>query len=206
MQNVASGIGGLPARIGSPPSPCRRDAPAAPERGKGPTIMIRQALLGLAGLLAATATPAIAGDNGPGEPSGPVILTVSGNIASGDDVARFDRAMLEALGTMTLRTSTAWTEGVREFEGVLVRDVLSTVGASGDEVVAIALNDYFTSIPTAEFQEYPVLLALRMDGDYLHIRDKGPIWIVYPRDHYPELQNPMTDKNWVWQLSRLHVE
>jgi hypothetical protein len=170
--------------------------------------MIRHALFGFATVMLAIAQPAIANDDHLGEPAGPVILSVTGNIAASnaDDVARFDRAMLEALGTVTLRTSTAWTEGVHEFEGVLVRDVLRLIGASGEEVRATALNDYFIGIPAEEFEEYPVLLALRMDGRDLHVRDKGPIWIVYPRDQYPELRNPMTDKKWVWQLNRLHIE
>lgn len=178
--------------------------------------MIRRALLGFAVLLAAAAQgvaapSAAAGDYNLDEPSGPVILSITGSIAANnaetaDKVAHFDRAMLEALGMVTLRTSTAWTEGVQEFEGVLVRDVLGLIGASGDEVLAMALNDYVIGIPAHEFEEYPVVLALRMDGRDLHIRDKGPIWIVYPRDQYPELQNPMTDKKWVWQLNRLHVE
>jgi hypothetical protein len=50
-----------------------------------------------------------------------------------------------------------------------------------------------------------VLLAFKMDGRDLELRDKGPIWIVYPRDQYEELNNSMVDKNWVWQLSELEI-
>jgi hypothetical protein len=45
-----------------------------------------------------------------------------------------------------------------------------------------------------------------MNGEYLEIRDKGPIWIVYPRDQFSELRNSMVDKKWVWQLSELEVK
>jgi hypothetical protein len=45
-----------------------------------------------------------------------------------------------------------------------------------------------------------------MDGQYLKIMDKGPIWIVYPRDQYRELQDSLTDKRWVWQLRDLLVQ
>lgn len=141
------------------------------------------------------------------EPTGPVILTVSGNIegvGSGPTV-RLDRAMLESLGVTKLKTSTAWTSGESEFEGVLARDLLEAVGAEGTLVVATALNDYAASIPLRELYDYPVLLALKMDGEYLQIRDKGPIWIVYPRDQYSELRNSMVDKNWVWQLRELEI-
>jgi hypothetical protein len=105
-----------------------------------------------------------------------------------------------------LATSTAWTEGRTEFEGVLARDLLDTVGAEGSGVLATALNDYSVPIPLDELRRYPVLLALKMNGQYLKIMDKGPIWIVYPRDQNKELQDSLTDKKWVWQLRELHVE
>jgi hypothetical protein len=113
--------------------------------------------------------------------------------------------MLESLGVTKLKTSTAWTAGESEFEGVLVRDLLEAVGAEGTLVVATAVNDYVVSIPLRELYDYPVLLAFKMDGSYLELRDKGPIWIVYPRDQYKELRNSLIDKNWVWQLSALEV-
>jgi hypothetical protein len=141
------------------------------------------------------------------EPVGPVILTVSGNIegAGAEQVVRLDRVMLEEIGTTKLKTSTAWTTGEAEFEGVLVRDLLDALGAEGTLVVATALNDYVVSIPLRELYDYPVLLALKMNGEYLELRDKGPIWIVYPRDQFSELRNSMVDKKWVWQLSELEV-
>lgn len=142
------------------------------------------------------------------QPSGPVLLKVTGRIRNGnaDGAARFDRTMLEALGVRQLATSTAWTEGRTEFEGVLASDLLDAVGAEGSGVLATALNDYSVSIPLDELRRYPVLLALKMNGKYLKIMDKGPIWIVYPRDQNRELQDSLTDKKWVWQLRELHVE
>ena len=109
------------------------------------------------------------------------------------------------LGVRRLATSTAWTEGRTEFEGVLARDLLDAVGAEGSGVLATALNDYSVAIPLDELRRYPVLLALKMNGQYLKIMDKGPVWIVYPRDQYRELQDSLTDKRWVWQLRELHV-
>ena len=123
-------------------------------------------------------------------PSGPIVLEVTGRVRHHNSAgeAQFDRQMLEALGMAKLRTSTAWTEGVAEFEGVLAKDLLDAVGAEGDTVTATALNDYTITIPVEELRRYPVMLALKMDGQYLKIKDKGPIWVVYPRDQNKELQ------------------
>jgi hypothetical protein len=140
-------------------------------------------------------------------PAGPVILTISGSIdeAAAAGEARFDGAMLESLGVTTLRTSTAWTDGVKTFEGVPLRKVLARVGARGSRLHAEALNDYRVAIPFSDLRYNP-LLAMRMNGQPLTLRARGPLWIVFPRDTYPALRNSKQDSHWVWQLSRLRVE
>jgi hypothetical protein len=170
--------------------------------------MRRRAFVTLAAVLPLWAAGAARAASLP-QPAGPVILRVSGRIREANaegGVARFDRPMLEALGVQKLTTSSAWTTGPTEFEGVLASAVLDAVGAEGTAVHATALNDYAVTIPIDELRRYPVLLALKMNGQYLKIMDKGPIWIVYPRDQYRELQDSLTDKKWVWQLHELQVE
>ncbi len=140
-------------------------------------------------------------------PTGEIILTVSGNIehTNGEGVAEFDRAMLEGLGLREVTTSTAWTEGRSTFEGVSAEAVMDFVGARGDEARAVALNDYHVEIPLSDFHDYPVILALKMDGRYMRVRNKGPIWIVYPVDQYSELDRPDIQHRWIWQLRHLEV-
>ncbi|MEE9251045.1 MAG: oxidoreductase [Alphaproteobacteria bacterium] len=142
------------------------------------------------------------------QPSGKVILTVSGNIrnTNGDGVAEFDRAMLEALGMTELQTSTDWTTGRPVFEGVPANALLEAVGAGGTTARAIALNDYVVDIPLADFRDYPVVLALKVDGKYMRVRDKGPIWVVYPHEQYEELKAETFQVRWIWQLRRLEIQ
>lgn len=163
-------------------------------------------LMVLIGMVAA-ALPSSAAGPLP-QPSGAPLLTVDGAIdaTNRDGKAVFDRAMLERLGLHTLRTSTTWTDGINTFEGVLARDVMAAVGARGATVIATALNDYRIDIPVSDFSTYDVLFALRMDGKDLTARDKGPLWIVYPRDDHEELQDGRMEHRWVWQLNALRVE
>lgn len=140
-------------------------------------------------------------------PDGQVLLTVSGNIAHVNygDSAQLDREMLKQLPTHVLRTSTSVTEGTQVFTGVLMRDLLERLGAAGNVVIATALNDYTSEIPVSDFYTYEVLAALAMNGKPLTPRDKGPLWIVYPRDDHEELQDIRYDYRWVWQLKHLEV-
>ncbi len=149
-----------------------------------------------------------AGDQSLAPPVGEVLLTVSGSIRNGNapGVAAFDESALQMLPRHAIETTTAVTDGVRRFDGFLMRDLLDMVGAEGRTVTASALNDYVIDIPMEDFQRFDVLVATHMDGDRLLPRDKGPFWIVYPRDAHDELQDIRYDYRWVWQLIRLEVQ
>ena len=141
-------------------------------------------------------------------PEDTTVLEVHGNITASNigEAAHFDMEMLRSLPPVELHTSTAVTDGVRHFEGFLMRDLLALVGAAGDLVNASALNDYTIEIPIDEFERFDVIVAYAMDGKALLPSNKGPLWIVYPRDQHGELQDIRYDYRWVWQLNRLEVE
>jgi len=139
------------------------------------------------------------------EPTDRVILTISGAIAESNGAAgaQFDRAMFEALPQTTIRTLTPWTEGEAEFRGVRLAELLATVGASGERVVARALNDYQEEIPLSDLSKHEIVVAIRMNGDYMRVRDKGPLWIVYDLDTADSTVAEAA--RMVWQLSHLDV-
>jgi hypothetical protein len=141
-------------------------------------------------------------------PTGAVVLTVTGAIdcTNADGSALFDLALLDALGRGRLRTWTPWTEGERLFEGVLGRRLMAAVCARGERALARARNDYLTEIPLEDFTRWPVLLATHMDGARLRLRDKGPIWVVYPWSDHPELNDRLTRQKSIWQLASLVIE
>lgn len=141
-------------------------------------------------------------------PEGPVILLVSGNIGvtNTEEGAAFDRQMLHELGLTEIKTTTPWTDGVPVFKGVLARTLFERVAAQGTTVMASALNDYTVEIPMGDFEDYDVLLATEMNGEEMPVSTKGPIWIVYPRDDEPLLQDRRLHDRWVWQLKALRVQ
>jgi hypothetical protein len=141
-------------------------------------------------------------------PSEKTILTISGKIdaTNKDDTAQFDRAMLEALGTVSMETTTPWHQGRQRFEGVSLAKLMNYVGAKGEYVVAIALNDYVTEIPLRDFVEHGPILAMKRNGEYMPVRDKGPLFIMYPLDSKPELQRQLYYGRCAWQVAKLVVK
>lgn len=141
------------------------------------------------------------------QPTGPVLLTVTGKIGqtNRNGAALFDEEMLSGFPLERIVTTTPWTNGIKHFEGVLLSDLLREVDAAGQVLLATAINSYRIEIPASDAGEFGILLALRMDGERLSRRDRGPVWIVYPRDTIPRIQDERYDSRWVWQLDRLEV-
>jgi hypothetical protein len=141
-------------------------------------------------------------------PTGKPILTVTGKIAVTNDngKALFDRQMIEALGETSFSTTTPWYDGPHKFEGVPLAKLLDIVGGVGDRLVVTALNDYVTEIPAADAREFGVILALKRDGQYMPVSDKGPIFIIYPFDSNTTLKAQVYYKRSAWQVSRIEVK
>lgn len=140
-------------------------------------------------------------------PTDKIILTISGKISvtNSGDTAQFDRPALEAMGLTSFETTTPWYTGPQKFEGVSLDRLMKLIGAQGDHVQAIALNDYTTEIPISDFGKYNVILALKRNNEYMPVRDKGPLFIVYPYDSNPELRSQKFYSRSAWQLSKLIV-
>ncbi|HCN98169.1 MAG TPA: oxidoreductase [Leclercia sp.] len=142
------------------------------------------------------------------KPVGKVLLTLSGNIENTNEEGKavFDIASLEKLGMVSFQTTSPWYNGRPTFTGVPLQKLMDYVGAKGSIVKVTALNDYTTVIPLNDFKKYNVILALKINGEYMRIRDKGPLFVVYPYDSLPELNNQIFYSRSAWQVSKMMIE
>jgi hypothetical protein len=140
-------------------------------------------------------------------PVGKVILSVTGKIAvsNAGDRADFDLAMIQALPQHRIETSTPWYHGVTRFAGPLIADLLAAVGSRGTVLATVALNDYKVDIPVADLVTHGAILAWAHDDKPMTVRDKGPLFIVYPYDAEPVLQSERFFNRSPWQLRLIEV-
>jgi hypothetical protein len=162
----------------------------------------RQCLLGATALLLADTSHAL------DAPKGKVILSITGSIQlkNAGDRADFDMAMLAALPQHSFTTSNPWYKESKKFTGPLLRDVLAAAGAQGSTLKAVALNDFKIDIPVADTRQYPMVLARLMDDKPMLVREKGPLFIVYPFDTHTELHSARYYSRSAWQLRTLEVQ
>lgn len=140
-------------------------------------------------------------------PKGPVVLTVSGKISNSNGPAgvSLDAAMLAALPSRVTITDTPWYSSKTRFEGPLGAALLDLVGATGTMLRVTALNDYVVEIPVADLRRWPVILATKINDKPISVREKGPIFVIYPFDLEPALYNELYFGRSAWQLKTIEV-
>lgn len=171
------------------------------------SISRRSVALALTAVVCGMATVAHAQASLPA-PKDRVVLTLGGQIGvrNHGSHAAFDMAMLEALPQHTFTTRTPWDDQPVTFRGPRLRDVLAAVRAEGRQLRATALNDYRVVIPFEDAQRHDVIIATRKNGVPMAVRDKGPLFIVYPFDRDPALKDLRYYERSIWQLKAIDVE
>jgi hypothetical protein len=142
-------------------------------------------------------------------PSGAVVLTVGGDIGKSNSgsTVRLDVATVERMGLVKYSVHDPWLDADHEFSGVLLSDMLDTIGAApgSTRMHFVAIDDYEVEILIADVRKWPILLATRMDGQPMSIADKGPLRVVFPYDQFPEIDRLAYKDLWIWSLESLDV-
>ena len=141
-------------------------------------------------------------------PQGKVVLTITGKLGAPNAGANadFDISQLAKLPQHSFTTKTPWYTEPKTFSGPLLRDVLAAAGASGTALRAVALNDYKIDIPFEDARRHDVIIAMLLDGKPMPVREKGPLFIIYPFDSKSELRSERYYSRSAWHLRTLEVK
>ncbi|GGK35326.1 hypothetical protein [Salinarimonas ramus] len=111
-----------------------------------------------------------------------------------------DLDVLEGLDGRTIETSTPWTEGVTRFDGPRLSAIAALEPGALVEARLTALNDYAISIPAEDIVAHEPILASRLAGERMRVRDRGPLWLVHDLDSDPALQTQRYHAQMIWQV------
>ena len=133
-----------------------------------------------------------------------ILLTVTN--FSQDVVVELTEEDLLAMEQFSVFTENGFVDGLVEFTGPLARDVVALLdGVEVETLTLTAVNDYSVDIPMSDMLDYDVIFALTQNGERLSIRDKGPIWVIYPMTDHVELQDRIYNDRLIWQLVKVNA-
>ena len=112
---------------------------------------------------------------------------------------------LDDMEQIEFETGSIWTDGKHRYSGISLYNLLEHFGAKGTVLRMIALNDYSIEMPIEDLEENAPIVATRVDGETMSVRDKGPYWVIYPFDASPRYRTESIHARSVWQLQRFEV-
>jgi hypothetical protein len=122
----------------------------------------------------------------------------------------FDLGALQQLDQRKIVSATPWYSSASEFSGPLLRDVLKASGAAAGadgsgRLRCTALNDYRVEIPIDDVRRFDVVVAHLFNGKPMSVREKGPLFVIYPFDEQPQLRTTTYYNRCIWQLKAIEL-
>ena len=136
-------------------------------------------------------------------PTGDVILTVTGDLASPnvDDTCQFDAALFDQYA-IEQTLDDPWMGDGLTYRGLTLDTIWELCGASPDEAATLVASDGFAGeIAAADLMEWPIMLAYQVDGVDLMEETGGPVKLVYPA----EARDTYSDDQWMWWVVEVVV-
>jgi hypothetical protein len=158
-------------------------------------------------------------------PTGPVVLTVVGDIANAnrgpsdpavdrfldhheqkfDAAAAFDLQMLEGLGMESRQFVLKGLPGVQKLEGPPLAAILEAVGAQSGKVSLLALDGFAVELDAKDVEAHDWLVGVKRNGDYLGIGGFGPAWVVFSPAAADQVVTDEENDTWPYQVFLLRV-
>ena len=136
------------------------------------------------------------------------IISITAPSKEGSSVRlELSEADLRSYDAATFTTINPYVEVPTEFTGALLRDLLADFDLSDATSLRLrAINDYAVSMPVDDIEKYDVIVAYLSEGEPMSVRDKGPLWVMYPISDNPELDDPSVHSRLIWQLVAIEAE
>ena len=95
--------------------------------------------------------------------------------------------------------------GTQTFTGVTLKALMERLDGTGKGLRAHAINNYAIDIPWADVADGSALIAHHRNGATMSVREKGPLWLVYPSDSDARVRQETYHARSIWQLDRIDV-
>ena len=174
----------------------------------------------------------VAAQHTPAALRGPVLLTVSGLIGTGNRGAIdgaldqmmakqkivftrahvWDFGALAALPARTIKPTLEYDNKAHSLKGPALMDVMSACGVKISDKTAFfvrAVDGYAAHLPAAEATRRRFIIATHLDGRPLALGGLGPLWAVYDADRFADMAaKPVNERfvNCPWATYHIEVK
>ncbi len=108
---------------------------------------------------------------------------------------------LKLLPYTTIKTPDPHLDATIEYGGVLLKDILTAVGAKNAKEIKIVAKDGYSAVVKVEDAYLGILIAYTADGEEIPEDKGGPLKVIYSE----EAQKVYSPDAWVWWVTNLEI-
>lgn len=133
-------------------------------------------------------------------------IRLDGNLAA-EVPSQLSVLQIEAIGTHEVEAYNPYEKRSDRYTGVWLKDLVTHLGASStQQVTTSAIDDYVVTFKAFEWQQQRILIATRVNGQYIGFAQKGPLRIVYPDFDRADPVYQANLPKWMWMITRISFE
>ncbi|GAK82579.1 hypothetical protein JCM19238_122 [Vibrio ponticus] len=126
------------------------------------------------------------------------------HLADGRTVDTDMASLLQEFPTTSFETRLPWFPDQRSFTGIPVTKLIERYGDSNTFAVTfLALNDYAATSTVEDIRNFSPIVAVKMNGEPMKVRHKGPYWLIFNLNKHPEIDNVAYHSQMVWQIDEI---
>jgi hypothetical protein len=177
-----------------------------------------------------TTTRTAHAQNGPKTSAGPILLTVSGLIGTGNRGAldpaldqmmmkqklsfskahAFDFGALTSMPAVTIKPTLEYDNKQHVLRGPLLMDVMKASGVRATDKTSLllrAVDGYAVLISVSEVAKRRFVLATHLDDRPMTLGGLGPLWSIYDADKFSDMAaKPVTERFSLCPWATYHIE
>ncbi len=132
-----------------------------------------------------------------------VVLTI---FEEGEPLQKYSQKMLDVHPeSFSLSTMTPWTNAVDQYKAIPLKSILGSIINKYDTLHLKAENGFEVHENIRFLLDADAFLAFKKNGQFMRLRDKGPVWLLFPYSQRPKLDDAFHNQVAVWMLYEVNA-
>ena len=135
-----------------------------------------------------------------------VSIRFSGNVAD-NTAKRIKVSDIEKVGLQQIKAFNPYEKKTDEYSGIWLNDLVQKFAKAGTtQITFSAIDDYKIEFYEHEWTKVRILLATKVNGEYIGYKNKGPMRIVFPDYQADEKFYQKTMPKWMWMINKVNFK
>lgn len=100
-----------------------------------------------------------------------------------------------------------WEKKTTKHTGILINELIDKLAKPDTETIIFkAIDDYQVEIERNKWQKFRIVLVTREDGNYLSVKNKGPMRIIFPDYDASKKEYEANLPLWMWMIKQVEFK